>query len=180
MDDPVALFITWTTYGTWLPGDERGYVSNAILPQGGSLPKQNQFDTPYVVGDAHTHGRARDLQKSPAVWLTAAEALVVANSLVRVATERGWMILRAAVMSNHVHTVVIDCPLDGPAVRRVLKGNTQADLSNSVGENRRWWTRRGSDRRRCGERSIGETVRYVANQWGKMAEVIENVVVIPS
>ena len=26
MDDPLALFLTWTTYGSWLPGDERGWV----------------------------------------------------------------------------------------------------------------------------------------------------------
>ena len=26
MDDPLALFLTWTTYGLWLPGDERGWV----------------------------------------------------------------------------------------------------------------------------------------------------------
>ena len=25
MDDPLAFFLTWTTYGTWLPGDERGW-----------------------------------------------------------------------------------------------------------------------------------------------------------
>ncbi len=24
MDDPIAYFITWSTYGTWLPGDEAG------------------------------------------------------------------------------------------------------------------------------------------------------------
>ena len=23
--EPLAYFITWTTYGTWLPGDERGW-----------------------------------------------------------------------------------------------------------------------------------------------------------
>jgi hypothetical protein len=26
MADPLAYFLTWTTYGTWLPGDERGWV----------------------------------------------------------------------------------------------------------------------------------------------------------
>jgi hypothetical protein len=26
MSDPLAYFITWATYGTWLPGDERGWV----------------------------------------------------------------------------------------------------------------------------------------------------------
>jgi hypothetical protein len=26
MDDPLALFLTWTTSGSWLPGDERGWA----------------------------------------------------------------------------------------------------------------------------------------------------------
>ncbi len=26
--DPLAYFLTWTTYGTWLPGDERGWYSS--------------------------------------------------------------------------------------------------------------------------------------------------------
>ena len=26
MPDPLAFFLTWTTYGTWLPGDERGWA----------------------------------------------------------------------------------------------------------------------------------------------------------
>ena len=31
-------FLTWTTYGTWLPGDERGFVSPKFagdIPSGG-------------------------------------------------------------------------------------------------------------------------------------------------
>ena len=27
-------FLTWTTYGTWLPGDDRGFVSNVSSPDG--------------------------------------------------------------------------------------------------------------------------------------------------
>jgi hypothetical protein len=26
LDDPLALLLTWTTYGSWLPGDVRGWV----------------------------------------------------------------------------------------------------------------------------------------------------------
>ena len=25
-EDPIAFFFTWSTYGTWLPGDARGWV----------------------------------------------------------------------------------------------------------------------------------------------------------
>ena len=26
MAEPLAYFLTWSTYGTWLPGDERGWI----------------------------------------------------------------------------------------------------------------------------------------------------------
>jgi hypothetical protein len=26
-DEPLAYFLTWTTYGSWLPGDQRGWVA---------------------------------------------------------------------------------------------------------------------------------------------------------
>jgi hypothetical protein len=26
MQDPIGFFLTWVTYGTWLPGDARGWV----------------------------------------------------------------------------------------------------------------------------------------------------------
>ena len=33
--DPIAFFLTWVTYGTWLPGDARGWVE---YKQGWQLP----------------------------------------------------------------------------------------------------------------------------------------------
>jgi REP element-mobilizing transposase RayT len=173
-EQPFAMFFTWTTYGTWLPGDERGHVSNRLRPDGRFEPKQNRPGTPYAAGDPFTRQRARELQSWPTVWLTEPQAAVVAKSLAELSQLRGWMILRAAVMSNHVHVVLAKCPTDGPAVRRILKGVTQSDLSKSVGQSRRWWTSGGSDRLRQGEPSILETVRYTANQPGKLAEIVEN------
>ena len=29
MPDPLAYFLTWSTYGTWLPGDARGWIEYA-------------------------------------------------------------------------------------------------------------------------------------------------------
>ena len=34
-DYPLAWFITWTTYGTWLPGDDRGWTERG---KGSQLP----------------------------------------------------------------------------------------------------------------------------------------------
>ncbi|WP_437207054.1 hypothetical protein [Planctomicrobium sp. SH664] len=176
-DELFAMFFTWTTYGTWLPGDERGHVSNKRHPTGGFDPKRNRPGTPYADGDEYTRERARSLQKWPTVWLNQSQAIVVAKSLVHLSQKREWIVLRAAVMPNHVHVVLSNCPTDGPAVRRILKGVTQSDLNKSAGQSRRWWTSGGSDRLRRGERSVLETIRYTANQSGKLAEVIENRVV---
>jgi REP element-mobilizing transposase RayT len=145
-DRPFALHITWTCYGTWLPGDQRGYVANTRLPEGGWQSKQNTPGTPYDADDACTRRQARALQKAPGVRLSGEEALWTAQALVEAARARTWRIWRGAVMANHVHVVITDCPDDGPAVRRVLKGGSQAALSRAAGRRQRWWTAGGSDR----------------------------------
>ena len=168
-----ALHITWTCYGTWLPGDERGHVSDVIYPDGGFDPKQNDVGSPVAAGDDFTRRHARSLQKGETVKLTPAQALRAAEALVAAARERGWHILRAAVMANHVHVVICDCPDDGPAVRRVLKGVSQAALSRAQGQPQRWWTQGGSDRYKHGWAAIEAAIAYVADQERKLAEVVD-------
>ncbi len=172
-DDPFALFISWTCFGNWLPGDKRGYVSNTQLPGGAWLPKENVPGTPYTKDDPLTRHQARILMNQPPTRLTGSNALSVAESLVDAARKRGWRIMRGAIMANHVHVVITECPDDGEAVRRVLKGISQAALSDAVGENRRWWTRGGSDRYLHSEEAIVAAINYVAEQEYKLAEIID-------
>ena len=172
-EQPFALHITWSCYGTWLPGDQRGYVSNTRLPEGGYLPKKNTPGTVVTADDAYTRQRARDLQKQPTSLLSATLAFEAAKALVEAARLRGWRILRGAVMTNHVHVLVLDCPDDGPAVRRILKGSSQAALSSKVCQSRRWWTAGGSDRYKHGWQAIEAAVQYVAQQPGVLAEIMD-------
>ena len=170
---PFALHITWTCYGSWLPGDRRGYVSNTLLPQGGALPKRNTPGTPYAADDSYTRRAAQARQKRPTVGLSAEQARCAARSLVEAARARSWRILRGALMSNHVHVVITDCPDDGPAVRRVLKGNSQAALNAAAGRPRRWWTAGGSDRYKHDHAVIEAAVAYVASQRGVLAQIVD-------
>src|SRR5436190_15258022 len=82
MSEFFAWHITWTCYGTWLPGDPRGHVSNILLPGGGFERKRNTPGTPVMPGDAYTQDRARALQKYETVWLTQEQALIAAHALV--------------------------------------------------------------------------------------------------
>ena len=170
---PFALHITWTCYATWLPGDRRGYVSNTLLPEGGYVPKQNMPGTPYSVDDAVTRRVAQTVQRGPTVGLLADEALCVVQSLAEAARLRSWRILQAAVMANHVHVVITDCPDDGPMVRRILKGNSQAALSIATGRRQRWWTAGGSDRYKHDHLAIETAVDYVARQPGMLAQIVD-------
>ena len=82
-------------------------------------------------------------------------------------------------MSRHVHVVVSDCPNDGPQVRRVLKGTTQAALSRLMAASRRWWTIGGSNRYLNGEASIATAVQYVAAQERILASIVDMTVTQP-
>ena len=50
MNDPLALFLTWTTYGSWLHGDERRWVE-----------KPSRFHEP----DAQLEQAAREWMTEP-------------------------------------------------------------------------------------------------------------------
>ncbi|MBX7102787.1 MAG: hypothetical protein K1X57_01810 [Gemmataceae bacterium] len=169
---PFALHTTWHTYGDWLPGDERGHVSNIVIPGGGFVRKRNTPGTPVMEGDPHTKQRARDIMLGEPVLLTPGLALDAMHSVLAAANTRGWQILRAAAMRNHIHIVTTECPNDGPAVRRVFKGVSQSDLSKGHGA-RRWWAAGGSDRYKNDWAAIEEAVNYVARQEFKLAEIVD-------
>jgi len=178
-DKPFALHITWTTYGTWLPGDKRGYVSPTRLPTGGALPKKNIYGTDYTRNDPYTKHIADSQQKYDTVLLTLDLANVVAAQLIASCEERHWHIAQAAIMTNHVHVVVMLCPEDGSAVRRILKGVSQAALSKHTGKNQRWWTTRGSNRYKYDQEAIDNAVHYDQRQEGMLVGIENMKIFVP-
>jgi REP element-mobilizing transposase RayT len=173
MDDEFALLITWTCYGTWLPGDRRGYVSNTRHTVRKFDAMQNVPGTPYTADHSRSRQLAAAAQKHATATLDPSLARVAAQALVDACAARDWRIVRGALMWNHVHVVITNCPDDGPAVRRVLKGVSQSALSEHIGKPRRWWTAGGSDRYKHGEREILAAVNYVANQPNPLAEIVD-------
>lgn len=80
-------------------------------------------------------------------------------------------------MRNHVHVVLIGSVLSGPATRRIFKGVSQARMSDALGKNQRWWTRRGSDRSVSVSQAILAVMRYIENQKGILVRVANNQIV---
>jgi len=142
----VGYMITWTTYGTWLQGDKRGYVKDGNIIEGNE--------------GLHKANAAR--LKNPPTKLNGEHRNIVHQAIVRKGEEIGQKTYAIAVCSNHVH-IVADHTSDSieqvvsyykNAARLALRG------SGLVG---RIWTK-GFDKRFCfdGE-ELESKIRYVEN-----------------
>src|SRR5690242_8249973 len=75
MADPLAYFLTWTTYGTWLPGDERGWVE-----------RPGQFRSP----NPGLEAAARSLLKEAPCVLNHEQRRLVEQTIAKHCAIRGW------------------------------------------------------------------------------------------
>lgn len=166
-----AWLLTWTTYGTWLPGDLRGSVSRVREGQG---PRQyhNTFGTPYDGPMPGLHSAAEAALKGPPVYLNSNQAKRVLMQLIETAAYRHWRLLAAAVMRNHVHLVVVaDDAAKSADLLRTFKSYASRALNvdNSEPICGRWWTTSASRRTLPDERAVAAAVRYVREQPGALA-----------
>ena len=96
MSKPLAYFITFRTFGTWLRGDERGWEDR----------RNNQFGSPLGERDEALLLKDGQRKKGSAVYLNRAARQVVLKTIREVCEHRGWELLEAEVLAEHVHTVV--------------------------------------------------------------------------
>ena len=154
--------LTWTTYGTWLPGDGRGSVAN-IPDKDGNRHRHNRVGTPYAEPQPKLVKHVKQTLTEEAVWLTAVHAHAVVDQIQETSRIRQWKLCAAAVMSNHVH-VVLGVPGD-PDPEKLL-GDLKAYATRRLNHfrRRRWWTDSGSRRKLPNRTAVNAAVRYVASQ----------------
>jgi len=146
MAKTLAYMVTWTTYGTWLQGDKRGYVKNGrILKPDAKMQAAN----------------LRNLQKHP-LSLTAIQKAIVAKAIAGKAEQLGQNVLAIAVCQNHVHLVIA---YNGTPIEYSVKHYKNAAISalRKHGLNGRVWSG-GFDKRFCfDEESLRKRIDYVNN-----------------
>ena len=127
----VGYMLTWTTYGTWLPGDERGYVKDGeILPDDIKILKRN-----------------RKRQKQTAVKLDKKEKQIVKQVIIDEAIRIKQKVEALVVYSNHVHLLARPHSDSIEKVAGRYKSLTTRALWKN-GRKGRIWTR-GFDKRYC-------------------------------
>src|SRR5437667_11495164 len=97
--------ITWTTYGTWLPGARAGFVSQ-VRDEHGEQVIHNVPGTPFDADMPELEAFARSQMKGPPVYLEQSAADAMIHQYRETAHVRGWGLEAASVMVNHTHLVV--------------------------------------------------------------------------
>lgn len=150
---PLAYFITWTTYGAWLPGDERGW-----LKRGSSV-----IQAP----DPNLQVAARAAMTQESVVLTYEQRQVVDSVIVKHCEIRKWILHTRNVRTNHVHAVV-SAAVDGDEVRAQLKAWCSRRLSEHAGVRGhgkngqcRWFTEKGDVQWIESDEHLENAIRYV-------------------
>ncbi len=153
--------LTWTTYGTWLPGDVRGFVSDTPQPDG-TCHRSNTPGTPYQKDDKSLHNLAQVRMRGGEIVLDEAKARVAVRAFEEVATTHRLGIILGTVMRTHVHLVVASGDREGAQLLQLFKGVASRRLGQAFGPPRaRWWTTGGSRRLLTDARSVEGAVKYV-------------------
>jgi REP element-mobilizing transposase RayT len=140
----LGYMITWTTYGTWLQGDERGYVKNGKTYQGNKDLKQKN----------------KNLQSQDMVKLSRKQQQIVQKAITEEAELQNQHIYALSIQSNHVHIVVKYTTQ--PISRIVAYYKKAARLAlKAEGHNGKLWTK-GYDKRFCSDRTaLEQRIKYV-------------------
>jgi REP element-mobilizing transposase RayT len=182
--EPLAYFLTWTSYGTWLPGDERGWVAKP-----GAFRKPNP----------ELQEAARQLMTEPELILDNEQRRIVEQTIADHCRIRHWHLHVVNVRTNHVHVVVTANGRDpedvlnqfkawctrklkehalresetrkpeAQAKERNLKPEAQAKDPDLKPESQakefhvrqNWWTQRGSKRQLYNETALENAILYV-------------------
>jgi REP element-mobilizing transposase RayT len=151
MQYPLAWYLTWTTYGTWLHGDPRGSHS----------------ELGYIPPDPKLHESQRALLVQSIVVLSDEQRSVIEEVLVKECEAQGWELHAKNARTNHVHAL-LTAARDGKFLRARLKALTSDALSDHsklpmAGKNGRykWWTEKGNVVEVETEDDIAQLIVYI-------------------
>jgi len=148
-EEPLAFFLTWTTYGTWLPGDDRGWNrkdESGIQQQNPTL-------------EAAARKRMTELE----FRMTDAQREIVKSTIERHCEIRGWYLHVANPRSNHVHVVVTAKGFSPQVVCEQLKAWCTRKLKSAGVNRENFWTE-GSSKRCVNSEEELERVIYYATE----------------
>jgi REP element-mobilizing transposase RayT len=154
--DPIAFLFTWSTYGTWLPGDKRGWV---------------EYRKGYRLPDPIRELEAKAKMTETACRLNTAERNEIHLQVAETCEQRNWTLHAVNCRSNHIH-VVTSASRKPMFIRHHLKSwctRRLSDFQKSLVTDpelwrENWWADRGSIRWIFDMDSLEAAILYVRDQ----------------
>jgi REP element-mobilizing transposase RayT len=154
----LAYFITFSTYGTWLHGDDRGSVDR----------NNNVAGEVLLPADIKLRHTREALMTEPEYRMEVTERETVLATICQHASFRGWSLLAVHVRTNHVHVVVVG---DAKPERMMTEFKAYAsralNRTKARGARRKHWTRHGSTRWLNTEDSVRRAIEYTVDEQGE-------------
>jgi REP element-mobilizing transposase RayT len=159
LPEALAYFLTWGTYGTWLPGDERGWSEHG-----------HGWQPPNPVRKLEAAARMTE----DACRLDAEQRDIVERQIRETCQVRGWQLHAVNCRSNHLHVVVtadvapelVRNQFKAWATRRLKELESKRRQARGLGADtgpmrENWWAERGSRRFLNDEESLEGAILYV-------------------
>jgi len=138
--------LTWTTYGSWLQGDKRGFVRDGKTLQ----------------GDERIFDLCKKFQKWPVVKLTKQEKAIVEAAILNEAERITHKIEALAICTNHIHLAARPSYKSIERLVSMYKSAATRAL-RCCGRTGRIWTK-GFDKRFCfTQDDMAKKIAYVKN-----------------
>lgn len=155
---PLAYFITFRCYGTWLHGDERGSVDRH---------QETAWGTSALPPNALRERFEESRMKAPPATLNDDRRAVVEATIRQTCTARGWHLIALNVRTNHVH-VVLGAESPPEPVLTSLKAWSTRSLREAglATPTERLWSRHGSTRYLWTASDVEVACEYVINGQG--------------
>ena len=161
---PLAFFISFRCFGTWLHGDERGSVDR----------NHNIYGRPRLGPE-----RAR-VRYEKSICVENPYALTLCRESVERAIRetcriRQWCLWAVNVRTNHVHAVIT-----ASSSSKKLRAALKANATRTMREDRCWndegspWAHRGSRRNLWTEAQLNAAIAYVLYDQGEPLDSIDN------
>ena len=157
-------FLTWTIYGTWLPGDAHGFTGKTK-----DVPR-HAFADPLAPPNAPNERLAAyslNSLKAPSVYFQQPHAEALFSQFQETASHRHWRLLAVGIMTTHVHLVVgVDDDPDPEKLLGDFKSYGSRRLNRDFGrpKNDTWWTEGGSKQKLKNHAEVEATIDYIRRQ----------------
>ena len=157
----MAYLLTFSTYGTHLPGSEKGWVD----------AQHSVVGSPVLPPDPDLEAYWQSCLNGAPCVLDPELRLLTLRAILTVCAHRKWTAHAVHVRTNHVHTVI-----SGPVKPERMLSDFKAYATRAFRSTdrevplRRYWAKHGSTRYLWQEASLNAAVEYVLNGKGaKMA-----------